>query len=85
MGDQMIVWLFFALLWVAWLIFVVLCPNQWSMIVDKENGFWVEKGIVKAATAERIARFEKGKGFKILLTVGLVLFLFNTWMSKSLP
>lgn len=81
----MIVWLFLALLWMAWMIFILVCPNQWSIIVDKENDFWVKKGIVKASTAEKIARFEKGMGFKILLVFGLALFLINVWLWRFLP
>ena len=80
----MIVWLLFSLLWLAWLIFILLWPIQWASIVDKENGYWVKKGLLKVTTAEKVSRFEKGIGFKILIVIGLALFLFNSWVA-SLP
>lgn len=77
----MLVWLVFALLWAVWLTFVIFFPTQWAYIVEKENNFWVTKGLYKAKTAEKIARFEKGKGLKILIATGIVLFLLNAWLS----
>ncbi len=67
----MTMWLSFALILVIWLSIVVLFPIQWAFLVDKENGFWVNKGILKAETADKLVRFEKGSGFKMLLLIGL--------------
>lgn len=81
----MTIWLSFALILVIWLSIVVLFPIQWEFLVDKENSFWVNKGILKAETADKLARFEKGSGFKILLLIGLAGSAFCIWiLSKSL-
>lgn len=82
----MTVWLSFALILVIWLSLVVLFPIPWEFLVDKENRFWVDKGILKAETADKLARFEKGSGFKILLFIGLAGSVLCIWMlSKPLP
>jgi hypothetical protein len=46
--------------------FIISQPGRWSDLVDKENDFWVGKGMVSAALAEKFRRFEKGPGQKIL-------------------
>ena len=50
----------------GWLCFIVSRPDQWKEMVDRENDFWVGKGMGSAAVAERFRRFEKGPGQKIL-------------------
>ena len=53
--------------------YILARPAQWSEIVDKENDFWVGKGIVPPATAEWFRRFEKGPAQKFLVGfVGLL-------------
>ena len=53
-----------------WLWFIVARPARWSQLVDKENDFWVGKGLVSASASAWFRRFEKGPGQKLL--VGLV-------------
>jgi len=82
----MTIWLSFALILVIWLSIVVLFPIQWEFLVDKENSFWVNKGILKAETADKLAHFEKGSGFRILLLIGLAGSALCIWiLSRSLP
>ncbi len=57
------------------LAFAVLFPIPWTLMVEKENNYMVKKGVIKDATADKIARFEKGKGFKVLL---ILILLFST-------
>jgi hypothetical protein len=45
--------------------FIINQPGRWSDLVDKENDFWVGKGLVSAALSEKFRRFEKGPGQKI--------------------
>jgi hypothetical protein len=45
--------------------FIINQPGKWSDLVDKENDFWLGKGMVSAALAEKFRRFEKGPGQKI--------------------
>jgi len=59
-----------ALVSLVWLWFILARPGQWSELVDKENDFWVGKGVLPSTLADRIRRFEKGPAQKFL--VGLV-------------
>jgi hypothetical protein len=52
---------------IVWLWFMIAKPERWSQIVDKENDFWVRKGIVPASFSEWFRRFEKGLRLKILV------------------
>jgi hypothetical protein len=56
-----------------WLWFMVRRPERWNSIVEKENAFWVSRGVVSASLAERIKSFERGRGQKILVGTGAVL------------
>ena len=56
-----------------WLWFMLKRPEKWALWVDKENDFWVRKGLVSAAFAEQCKRREKGLPQK--LAVGAVAFL----------
>ena len=62
------------------LVFIVIYPSKWASIVDKENSFWVKKGIFKESTAKRMAAFEKGKFLKIIIIFGIVMDLLNIWL-----
>jgi hypothetical protein len=53
--------------------FMVTRPARWSQFVDRENDFWVGKGLVSAQSAERFRRFEKGPGQKILVALSSLL------------
>ena len=61
---------------IGWLCFMIVAPDKWSKWVDKENAFtlWVRKGIALAPpTEEKLKRFEKGVGMKILIGSGALL------------
>jgi hypothetical protein len=59
-----------ALVSLVWLWFILARPSRWSELVDKENDFWVGKGVLPSAMADWIRRFEKGPAQKFF--VGLV-------------
>ncbi|HZQ46982.1 MAG TPA: hypothetical protein VFC07_08225 [Verrucomicrobiae bacterium] len=67
-----------------WLGFIVFFPKQWGVLVDKENAYWVGKGIISAARAEQIKRLEKGMAAKVMagllavLTTFLLIFSVHT-------
>ena len=54
---------------IIWLWFMIFKPEQWSRLVDKENDFWVGKGIVSPSLSGWFRRFEKGLGQKILVGI----------------
>jgi hypothetical protein len=56
----------------VWLWFIVKRPEKWALLVEKENDFWVRKGIVSASFAERQKRRETGWPQKML--VGIIAF-----------
>jgi hypothetical protein len=57
----------------AWLWFIMAQPQKWAAIVDRENDFWVKRGLQSAQTAEKFKRWEKGRVLKVLLSVAAVL------------
>ena len=57
----------------SWLWFMIARPEQWGRLVDRENSFWVRKGLASERLARWFARFEKGRGQKILVGIGAVL------------
>jgi hypothetical protein len=58
---------------ICWLWFMIAKPERWSRFVDRENDFWVKRGIVSASLSERFKKFEKGLGQKILVGTGALL------------
>jgi hypothetical protein len=67
---------------IIWFALVVLFPIPWALIVEKENSYWVNKGVITTATADKIVRFEKGKGFKIVLGFALIGSAVSIWISS---
>ena len=73
MSHEMVVYLLLALLGVLTLLTLVVLwlmvarPATWQRLVDKENDFWVSKGLVSASAWFR--RFEKGAGQKVLVAL----------------
>jgi len=66
--------------------FIITQPGRWSELVDRENDFWVGKGVVSAEKAEKFRRFEKGPGQKILTAlvslaglIGFIVLAFLFW------
>lgn len=53
--------------------FIIFCPKRWAALVDKENNYWVGKGVVSASRAELVKKLEKGMVMKVM--VGLVVIL----------
>jgi hypothetical protein len=62
-----ILWSVWGALSLAWLAFVIIRPSAWSSLVDRENDFWVRRGWVSSAFAEKIKSLEKGIILKLLL------------------
>jgi hypothetical protein len=56
-----------------WLWFIIRRPEKWAVWVDRENDFWVHRGIVSVSFAERMKRIEKGLPQKILVGTVAVL------------
>ncbi len=52
---------------VLWL--MVARPATWGRFVDKENDFWVNKGLISASASAWFRRFEKGAGQKLLVAL----------------
>lgn len=62
------------------LAFIVIYPSKWAEIVDKENSFWVKKGLLKESTAKRMSNFEKGKYLKIITLFAILISLLDIWL-----
>jgi len=69
----MVGWLILAECCSVLLLLILLFPKKWASIVDRENAFWVAKGLLSERTARRFTALEKGKGLRLLLLSGLLL------------
>ncbi|HEX4341995.1 MAG TPA: hypothetical protein VH255_01305 [Verrucomicrobiae bacterium] len=56
--------------WLFW--FSVNRPARWGAIVDRENNFWRDRGIISAALAERFKAWEKGWPMKSITAAAVV-------------
>ena len=56
-----------------WLWFIIKRPEKWAAWVDKENDFWVRKGIFSVPFAKWMKRIEKGMPQKLLVGTGALL------------
>jgi hypothetical protein len=57
----------------GWAAFMLLFPARWMAVVEKENEFWVRKGLVSSSRADWFKRVESGVWFKTVIAVaGLV-------------
>ena|ERR1700722_4589617 len=55
-----ILWSVWGALCLAGLVFTIVRPAAWASVVDRENDFWVRRGWLSAAFAEKIKSLEKG-------------------------
>ena len=64
--------------------FMLTRPTQWVRYTEKDHDFWVNRGVpVKwAGTCKRI---EQGKGFKVLVTLGILLAVVLIVSASVLP
>jgi hypothetical protein len=59
-----------------WLCFIIFCPKRWAALVDKENNYWVAKGVLSTSLAEKVKRLEKGVLVKLMAVFLVVLTAF---------
>ena len=59
-----------------WLGFIIFFPKQWAALVDKENAYWVGKGLISASRAEQVKRLEKGMAVKVMAGLLVILTTF---------
>lgn len=64
-----------------WLCFITFYPKRWAALVDKENDFWVAKGVISTSRAEQIKKLEKGMLIKIMAAFLVVLTTFLLMVS----
>jgi hypothetical protein len=60
------------LCWI-WLWFMVTKPEQWSRLVDRENDFWLKRGLISTSLSEWTRRLEKGLLLRFLVGIGAIL------------
>lgn len=67
-----------------WLCFMLRKPDKWGTFVDWEYSFWVRRGVLSPALAEKCKRLEKGSALKWLVgatvLVGTVCLLITGWL-----
>lgn len=53
--------------------FMMFKADSWASVTEKENGFWVEKGIISNKLAEHFKRMEQGLAFKVAISISVCL------------
>jgi len=53
---------------VAWWL-MVRKPSQWARWAERENGYWLKKGLISTSLAERMKRWETGRALRLLLAI----------------
>ena len=66
------------------LAFVAFKPEKWAAMVDRENAFWIKSGIISAALAARLKRWETGFPLKALTMLVICLLLSLIMMMQNL-
>jgi hypothetical protein len=56
-----------------WLCFMLWKPDKWGAFVDWEYSFWVRRGVVSPALADKCKRLEKGPVLKCLVGATVLL------------
>jgi hypothetical protein len=56
-----------------WLCFILWKPAKWGAFVDWEYNFWVRRGVISPALAEKCKRLEKGFVLKWLVGATVLL------------
>jgi len=56
-----------------WLWFVTRRPGKWAAWVDRENDYWVRKGLISDTVAEAMKRIEKGRPLKVVIGAAALL------------
>ena len=62
----------------VWLVVLIRFPRKWAALVDRENDFWIRRGVVKESTSGWVRRLEKGRFLVVCVWVLFVLLLFLT-------
>jgi len=57
----------------VWFWFICRRPDRWASWVDRENDFWVRKGIISASFSQEFRRLEKGIVLKLLVGGGALI------------
>lgn len=69
---EIIVFMLVSMLCWVWLWFMIKRSAKWERLVDRENGFWISKGVA-VAFFEKLKRFEKGPGQRLLVGSAAIL------------
>jgi hypothetical protein len=48
-------------------------PGKWGAVVDQENAFWVNRGILSVSFAEKFKRIEKGPAQRYLVCAAAII------------
>jgi hypothetical protein len=53
----------------GWFVFMTFFPRSHARVTIVENTFWVKRGLVSQATAEKVARIEQGIALKVVYAI----------------
>jgi hypothetical protein len=52
--------------------FSVRRPARWAALVDRENNFWRQRGLISASLSERFKSWEKGWPMKLITAAAVI-------------
>ena len=62
----------------VWLVILIRFPRKWAALMDRENDFWIHRGVVKESTGGWVRRLEKGRFLVVCVWALFLLLLFLT-------
>ncbi|MFT6907477.1 MAG: hypothetical protein ACJAS1_004159 [Oleiphilaceae bacterium] len=71
----MTIWILLSVIWAALLLFTIVAPQKWHVIVLKENNFWLNNKLISESLIAKMIKFETGLLFKFHLFIVLVGFI----------
>jgi hypothetical protein len=75
-----ILWLIWAAVCLAALVFIIIRRATWAALVDRENDFWVRRGWFSAAFAEKMKALEKGILPMLILGAIVLISVVQLWV-----
>ena len=59
--------------WSYWLWFILYRPEKWAAFVNRENAWWVKRGVVPKRVAAAFQSLETGPVMKMVVAAGILM------------
>jgi hypothetical protein len=62
-----------AVVWSAWLWFMLVMPKRWAAFIEWENALWVRTGLLPRKLAEKLKAMETGVTLKVIVALTIAM------------